>query len=209
LKSFYFKLFSIILISSLGIVVYSNAFHCTFHFDDKYFIIDNYAIRDLGSLKNIWEYYPTRFFTFLSIALNYHFNKLDVFDYHVFNLAVHLTSAFLVWWLILLTLSTPQIKGDDKGKSGNKKKTFVKSEPAFKLSEENPIVKHAQLIALLVALVFVSHPLQTEAVTYIWQRAASMAALFYLASLCFYIKSRLLMLDCHPEAVRPKDLKVA
>ena len=63
------------------------------------------------------------------------------------------------------------------------------STPAMK---ENKITQHANLIALFAGLVFVSHPIQTEAVTYIWQRAASMAALFYLASLCFYVKSRLL-----------------
>ena len=87
--------------------------------------------------------------------------------YHVFNLAVHLFTAILVWWLVLLTLSTPAMK-------------------------ENKITQHADLVALLSGLVFVSHPLQTEAVTYIVQRTASMATLFYLASLCLYVKSRLL-----------------
>jgi tetratricopeptide (TPR) repeat protein len=99
------------------------------------------------------------------MVVNYHFNGLNVFGYHVFNLAVHLGTAILVWWLTLLTLSTPAMK-DDK------------------------ITRHAGLIALFTGLVFVSHPVQTEAVTYIWQRASSMAALFYLASLCLYVKSR-------------------
>ncbi len=62
------------------------------------------------------------------------------------------------------------------------------SAPAMK---KDKIAQHANLIALFTGLVFVAHPVQTEAVTYIWQRAASMAALFYLASLCFYVKSRL------------------
>ncbi len=86
--------------------------------------------------------------------------------YHFFNLVVHLISSCFVWWLTLLTLSTPAMKG-------------------------NKITQHANVIALLVGLVFVSHPVQTGAVTYIWQRAASMMALFYLASLCLYVKSRL------------------
>ena len=62
----------------------------------------------------------------------------------------------------------------------------------------NRIIRHANLIALFAGLVFVSHPVQTEAVTYIWQRAASLATLFYLASLCFYVKSRLLQEDGSP-----------
>ena len=56
------------------------------------------------------------------------------------------------------------------------------STPAMK---ENKITQHANLIALFAGLVFVAHPLQTEAVTYIFQRAASMATLFYLASCVF------------------------
>ena len=58
--------------------------------------------------------------------------------------------------------------------------------------KEDKITRHAGLIALFAGLVFVSHPPQTEAVTYIWQRATSMVAFFYLASLCLYVKSRLL-----------------
>src|SRR5690606_7238054 len=42
------------------------------------------------------------------------------------------------------------------------------------------------LFALFVALMFVSHPVQTQAVTYIVQRMASMAALFSVLALAFY-----------------------
>jgi len=165
LPYFYIKLLSIILISCLGSVVYSNTFFCSFHFDDFRFIVHNPSIKNIHNLQNIWHYWHCRFVTFLSLAFNYHLNGLNVFGYHLFNLAVHLASAFFVWWLTLLTLSTPAMK-------------------------EDKITRHADIIALFTGLVFVSHPVQTEAVTYIWQRAASMAALFYLASVCFYVKSR-------------------
>ncbi len=167
LKSFYIRLLSIALISCLGIIVYSNTFHCSFHFDDANSITDNFSIKDISNLQNIWDFWPSRFITYFSIAFNYHFSGLDVFGYHLFNLGVHIISAILVWWLVLLTLSTPAMK-------------------------EQKITQQADFIALFAGLVFVSHPIQTQAITYIVQRAASMAALFYLASLCFYIKSRLL-----------------
>ena len=157
----------LIIIPCLGILIYSNTFGCSFHLDDFYTIVENSFIKDIHNPLSIWKCYPCRFVTYLSTALNYHFNGLDIFGYHLFNLAIHLTSAVLVWWLTLLTFSTPAMK-------------------------EDKITKHANLIALFAGLLFVSHPIQTEAVTYICQRAASMAALFYLASLCFYIKSRLL-----------------
>jgi tetratricopeptide (TPR) repeat protein len=44
---------------------------------------------------------------------------------------------------------------------------------------------------LLTALLFVIHPLQTQAVTYIVQRSTSLAALFYVTSMVGYLNSRL------------------
>jgi tetratricopeptide (TPR) repeat protein len=41
--------------------------------------------------------------------------------------------------------------------------------------------------ALAVATLFALHPLQTQAVTYVWQRQAAMVALFYVAALWAYI----------------------
>lgn len=167
MKSLYLRALSIAIIACLGFLVYSNTFFCPFQFDDFSLIVDNSSIRDLHSLFNIWAVYPCRFITFLSIAINYHFHQLDVLGYHIVNLGVHVASAMMVWWLVLLTLSTPAMK-------------------------ENKIAKDADLIALCAGLIFVAHPVQTEAVTYIWQRTASMTALFYLASLNLYIRSRLL-----------------
>ena len=167
MKSFYIKLFSIVLIPSLGFIVYSNTFHCSFHFDDQALIVGNNAIKDIQDLQSIWNFLPCRFVFYLSLALNYHFYQLNVFSYHLVNLGVHVVSAILVWWLTLLTLSTPVMKG-------------------------NKITQHANLIALFTGLIFVSHPVQTQGITYIMQRAASMATLFYLLALGLYVKSRLL-----------------
>src|SRR3990167_5669134 len=161
------RLFSAIILCCVGIIIYSNTLHGSFHFDDTGSIVENVSIRHLTDLAAIWNFWPTRFITYLSLAINYHFNGLNVFGYHLFNLIVHLGSAFLVWWLALLTLSTPRMK-DEK------------------------ISDHGDLIALFIGLLFVAHPIQTQAVTYIIQRAASLAALFYLASLCLYVKSRAL-----------------
>lgn len=47
------------------------------------------------------------------------------------------------------------------------------------------------LLPLLTALLFLVAPLQTQAITYIVQRLASMAALFYISSMTFYIYARL------------------
>jgi hypothetical protein len=46
-------------------------------------------------------------------------------------------------------------------------------------------------VALFTSLVFISHPIQTQSVTYIIQRMTSMAGMFYLLTLVLYIKGRL------------------
>lgn len=167
LKRFYIKFISMLLICCLGVIVYSNTLYCSFHFDDALSITNNSAIKNIHNLQNIWNFLPRHFILELSFALNYYFDKLNVVGYHLFNLAVHLGSAILVWWFTILTLSTPAMK-------------------------ENKIAQYADFIALFAGLIFVSHPIQTEAVTYIVQRAAAMSTLFYLASLSLYVKSRLM-----------------
>jgi len=154
------------IIFCLGILVYSNTFHSSFHFDDLPSIVANPAIQNIHHLSSIWSFLPRRFILYLTLALNYHFGGLNVFGYHLFNLIVHLISAVLVCWLVRLTFLCPGMK-------------------------EEKIARHADAISLFAGLVFVAHPIQTQAVTYIIQRAASMAAMYYLASLCLYVKSRL------------------
>ncbi len=167
MKPLYSKIFAVITLCCLGILIYSNTLHSPFHFDDEYSIVRNFSIRNLSNLGAIWHFWPTRFITYLTIALNYHFNHLNVFGYHLFNLVIHLGSAILAWWFALLLFSTPAMKG-------------------------KKIAGYANLIAFFVGLVFVAHPIQTQAVTYIIQRSCSLATLFYLASLNLYVKSRLL-----------------
>ncbi|MGD0335992.1 MAG: tetratricopeptide repeat protein [Candidatus Omnitrophota bacterium] len=150
-----------------GALIYSNTFYNSFHFDDARSIVNNPAIRNISNLKAIWNFWPTRFITYVSIALNYHLGGLKLFNYHFFNLAVHIASVILVWQLLLLTFSTPLVKREK-------------------------IAKQARSISFFGALVFLAHPIQTQAVTYIIQRACLLAALFYLSSLILYVKSRLL-----------------
>ncbi|MCK5697009.1 MAG: hypothetical protein KAI02_02540 [Gammaproteobacteria bacterium] len=52
-------------------------------------------------------------------------------------------------------------------------------------------IRYLSAISLLGALFFITAPLQTQAITYIVQRLASMAALFYMLSMVFYVYARL------------------
>ena len=160
------NLAGILILILLGIIIYSNSFKCSFQFDDLHQIVNNTKIRNLADLSGIWNSSANRPVSFLSFAINYHFNQLDVRYWHFVNLAIHLFNAMLVWWLTLLIFSSPVMK-------------------------DQKISEHKKVIAFMTALLFLSHPLATQSVTYIVQRMTSMVTLFYLLSIVLYVKARL------------------
>ena len=156
-------IFSLLAITILGTIIYSNTFNASWHFDDNTTIVENYNIRDL---KKTVLGGGSRWLGFITFALNYYFGKLDVFGYHLVNTCIHLISAILVYFLVLLSFKTPCLK-------------------------DTKISHYTASLSLASGLLFVAHPIQTQAVTYIVQRFASLATLFYLLSLVFFIKARL------------------
>jgi protein O-mannosyl-transferase len=165
---------SVALIVSLGLLAYSNSFLVPFFYDDHTSITANPLIRTLGNFlsgSSGYNYNPRRFLPYLSFAVNYQFGGFNVAGYHIFNLAVHLGCALLVYALLRLTLKTPFF-----GSQGLVSRTSG-TEPG-------------NLIPLLAALLFVVHPVQTQAVTYVVQRMTSMASFFFLLAIIFYILAR-------------------
>jgi Tfp pilus assembly protein PilF len=169
-----------LLIIALGILVYSNSLNSPFQWDEKDFIVQNPIVKNLGYFlepskakgvdPDFYIFLKTRYIGYLTFALNYKIHGFNVLGYHIFNLAIHLLNALWVYLFILLTFKTPFLR-----------QSFLK--------------KNSSLIALFSALLFVSHPLQTEAVTYIFQRHASFVTFFYLSSFVLYIQGRLCMDD--------------
>lgn len=102
----------------------------------------------------------------LSFALNYTLHGLSLPGYHFTNIALHLANAILLYTFVLTIFRTPLFKEISFGRGD----------------------RH---IALAAALIFVAHPLQTAAVTYLAQRVALMAAFLYLSAVILYLKSRL------------------
>ena len=172
----YGPLLHVVLIIAVGLIAYSNTFQVPFQFDDLPNIRANLIIKDFkyfvepSRAKTLLLYSAlrSRFVGYLTFALNYKLHGLTVAGYHIFNLAIHVMSALLLYWLVVLTCRTPAMKPSQNGHQ-----------------------QVAHCIALFSALLFVAHPIQTEAVTYIVQRLASLATLFYLLSLTSYIQSRL------------------
>ncbi len=162
-----FTLFSILLIIILSFAIYSNSFYADFQFDDGVHIAKQANLNDIERFSNIssWTNINERPLSFFSLSLNHYFGGTNVFGYHLFNLIVHILSGIMVFLLSHLLIKKAEIKS-----------TLIE------LDE--------RILALFVALIFVSHPIQTQSVTYIVQRMTSMLALFYLGSIYFYLLGR-------------------
>jgi len=165
-------LIAIGLIAGVALLAYSNTFSVPFHFDDRPNIIDNPNIQikaftwdQLEQLVTRTYKVSIRVFSYFTLALNYHFGGFDLFGYHLVNFIVHVACGIFLYWFVLLTLNLPSLK------------------------EKYGSISYKA--ALFTGLIFISHPVQTQAVTYIVQRMTSMAAMFYLLSLILYIKGRL------------------
>src|SRR3989338_7712319 len=149
------------LIAILTLIVYSNTFHVSFHFDDTPQIVENYQIRNLDNMLDILK--DQRGLAMATFAINYAIGGLNVMGYHIVNLAIHIMNGMMVYFLVFITLRG--ILGAD-----------------FKS------VDRAKRIAIYTALLFAVHPIQTQAVTYIVQRMEILASMFMLIGILFFIK---------------------
>ncbi len=158
------------LLVGLAVLSYSNTFSASFHFDDEPNILEYAAVKDLS---RFWDTAGTRYMGFLSFALNYRFGRFDVFGYHLVNLAIHATNGLLVYGLITLLVRAP---------------LAAVHRP---LGAINGAWPWSARVALMTAALFVVHPVQTQAVTYIVQRYTSLVTLFYLLAVVCYLRWRL------------------
>ena len=160
-------------------VLYTNSLSVPMVVDDHFFIEQNESIRNLGDISAIWSYNPARFFAFLSLAVNYHFGGLNVFGYHIFNIFIHFLGSWTLFWFVKLLLSTGR---ENLFSSGS---------------------RLTRLFPFFVSMIFAAHPLNTQAVTYIWQRNTSLVTLFYLLAMALYLKFALAeKLDESPRKMR-------
>jgi len=150
------------LIVAAGIAVYSNTFFVPFHFDDLPKIRHNPAIRTWWPPWLALEQgRPVAQYTF---ALNYAVHGYDVWGYHVVNLAIHLTSGLLLYGIVRRTLSRTPLE-----------------------ARWGPV---SDPLALVIALIWTVHPLQTQAVTYIVQRHESLMGMFFLATFYAFLRAQ-------------------
>jgi len=194
---------AMILIAAITLVIYSNVYSGPFVFDGTVQIENKEKIRDLknyASLKGLKSRRPIVEFSF---ALNYQLGKLNPVGYHLVNILIHMTNGVLVYFLALnvfgrLSFSQGKLGGPPVAPESHRKRKKKTRKPTPSIQKSNAMAFSSPKIpsmSLWVALLFVAHPIQTQAVTYIVQRYASMSAMFYLGSVLLYIHARNLQLN--------------
>lgn len=157
-----FHLIAMALIAVLTLLAYSNTFHAGFHFDDEVAVNENQAIKHVSAENIMSLLHTNRPITHLSLMFSYAGSGLNVVGWHIFNVSVHIANSVLVYVLILWTVTLPVFRERYRSK--------------------------ARGMALFGALLFGVHPIQTEAVTYIIQRAELLAAFFFLSTFLLFIR---------------------
>lgn len=150
-------------LAGLTLLAYLPSFHAAFQYDDFAGIVGNRYIhvRDLSlaSLRGaaFQDRRQNRPLGNLTLAVNYFFNGTDPFGYHLVNFGILLLTALGIWLLLEKLMGK---LGFDPGR--------------------------ARLAAWLAAMVWAVHPVNTQAVTYIVQRHASLAGLFSVWSIYLF-----------------------
>ncbi len=148
-------------ILAAGIASYCNTLQVPFLFDDIARIVNEPSIRTLWP-PSVAMQNSNRPFGQYTFALNYACHGYDVFGFHLVNLGIHLVGALFLYGFV--------------------KRSLRRCGPRYHPS--------AELLAFSIALVWVVHPLNTQAVTYIVQRLESLMGLAYLATLYCFARSQ-------------------
>lgn len=153
------------LLALAATLAYLTSFAGVFVFDDDMSIADNPTIRHLWPVSPLLH--PPvdagrtvggRPVLNISLALNYAVGGASARGYHAANLAIHIAAALALFGIVRRTLQ--------------------------RCARE----ARADLVAFFAAMLWMLHPLQTEAITYVVQRAESLMGLFYLLTLYTFIR---------------------
>ena len=165
----------------LILLTYSNTFHASWHLDDITNIVDNKNVHVSTLSRENWInsirppfsdpsnpkpglsgiYRPVAMLTF---AFNWYLGGANVFGYHLVNIGIHCVNSCLLFLVIFSLLRTPKVI--------------------------DRYQESAYFIAIVATALWALHPINIQAVTYIVQRMAGLATLFYLCGILLFLKAR-------------------
>ncbi len=155
----------------IALIGYGGTFDAAFQFDDYKAIVKTQSDAGLGEV--IAKFPRARWLTQLTFAIDVAWNRswrgaeeqFAVGAFHRTNLLIHLGAALVLYGLALSLLATPGLAG------------------RLAASLHWPAAAGG-------ALLFLAHPLQTQSVTYVSQRAESLCGLLLFATLWAYTAAR-------------------
>jgi|GEM_PF-3059688 len=169
--------------AAAGFVIYSRVImQGQFIFDDYEYVMGNSIIQDFSVLLN--NYSDPRQLGYFTFALNYLAGGEDPLGFHLVNVIIHICNGIIVYFIARLLIRFCGVGADEQSRD------------------------FGFWIAATAGMIFMVHPLQTQAVSYVSQRFTSLAAFFYLLSIHLYFSARLRMSSVGTDS-RAKMLYVA
>lgn len=179
--TFYSRFFHLFLLVVIIIICYFNTLDAPWHFDDYGNIVESSSIRmkelSLNEMHQVvhgsWHDVGSnrRPVAALTFGLNYLYSGYDTTSYHVVNICLHLMTACFVYLVFLQTLYLYKTR--------------------IAVSNSSNRCMPCSSVALFGSVLWAIQPIHTQAVTYIVQRQAVMAAMFYMLAMYCYISARL------------------
>ena len=169
-SSIFYQFLAVCVTSIIVFLLYFTALDGGFVLDDKNNIEKNPSIRltslttDSLSRAAFKSVLPNRPVANISFGLNYFFAGNSVRAYRLVNILLHISTGILLYFFVQTILALPTLK-NRYGTSG--------------------------WVPLIVAFLWLVHPVQTQTVNYIVQRMTVLAAMFYILAFLLYIKARL------------------
>ena len=144
-----------LILAAASFVAYGNSLDGAFVFDDHRYIVNNPRIAEPGDLGRVLS--GRRPTLDLSLALNRAIGGTEPSGYHAVNILIHVLATITLYGLIRRTTAR---------------------------GAADAAAAHSGTgLALVVALFWTLHPLQSQCVNYIVQRSESLMVLFYLLTL--------------------------
>lgn len=164
------------------LVAYANAFQVPFVFDGFNYIVEKQWIGDIWTgekdkVETFFKEAQTRPLVYLSFACDYQTSRLLTTKFpslapsptghylplwHLTNLAIHITAGLTLYGIARHGFRSPNLGGRYRNS--------------------------AERIALTAALLWVVHPLDTQSITYLYQRHESLMGMFYFLALYLFTR---------------------
>jgi len=156
---------ALLAISILTGIIYYNVLDNSKHFDDD-FIFINPDFQNPDDYQTIFKVNAFRFVTFYTFSHQMKISGDDLSQYYIVNILIHIINSFLVFLISYSLLASPKLAN-------------------------SKVAEYREILSLFIAIIYAVHPIQTQAVSYIYQRLALVGGLFYFSAIYFYIVFRL------------------